>query len=210
MSNSQSNIENVPAAKLLPDSYKTTEIAIQTGLIKRDSKKFDALAFLLVCVQATVSASGTLEQLASALSKTTKKAMSRSAMYQRFHSDTLKFFVTVFYEILNKKMGLKAPIKLQKHFDRVIVEDSTQFKMNLKNAKNFPAHGNATGETAGAKVDFTFDLLSNQVIDASLHLATEQDKEIGKQTLLQVRSNDLVLRDMGYFIINEFSRMALV
>ena len=106
MSNSQSNILDVSAAKLLPDSNKTTEIAIRTGLVKRESIKFDALAFLLVCIQASVSASGTLEQLASALAKTTKTAMSRSAMHQRFHSETLSFFVTVFYETLSKRIAL--------------------------------------------------------------------------------------------------------
>ena len=165
------------------------------------------MAFLMVCIQASISASGTLEQLAAALAKSTNNAMSRSGMFQRFHEDTLRFFVSVFYETIQKKLGEPDFSDQEKHFNRIVLEDSTQFKMNMKNAADFPAHGNASGETAGCKVDFAYDLLSNRVLDASLHLATDQDKEIGKQTLSLIRPNDLLMRDMGYFIINEFTEV---
>ena len=187
MLKNQSNTISVPAAKLLPDSDRIAEIATQTGLVKRDSKKFCSLAFLLVCIKASISSSGTLEQLASALAKTTRRAMSRSGMYQRFHSETLAFFVSALYETLWKRFCVGAEFNNQEHFRGVIIEDSTFYKMNAKNFEEFPAHGNGACNTAGCKVDFTFDLLNNEVLEASLHLATQQDKEIGKQTLAYVR-----------------------
>ena len=42
----------------------------------------------------------------------------------------------------------------------------------------------------------------------TLHLATEQDRELGKDLVDLVEEDDLVLRDMGYFSVNEFARIA--
>lgn len=203
MSKHQSNSHTVSAAKLLPNSDKVGQIAIQTGLVKRMSSKFNPLAFVMVCMQATIGKSGTLEQLASELAKTTTHAMSRSGLFQRFTETTVCFFVSLLYETLGTKIKLDEKISHCPHFKRILIEDSTQFKMNAKNSPQFPAHGNGVSETAGCKVDFTYDLLSKKVLQVSLHTATEQDKEIGKQTLMLMKSGDLSLRDMGYFIIKE-------
>jgi hypothetical protein len=76
--------------------------------------------------------------------------------------------------------------------------------MPKKNAKTFPAHGNAYGETAGVKIDLAYDLLSGAVTSHTIEKATEQDKVIGKEALIEVRIGDLVMRDMGYFELSEF------
>jgi len=194
MSHYKSNNERVSATKLLPDETRINQIALDTGLVKRISLKFSPFAFMMVCIQATAGELGTLEHLASELAKTTFNAMSRSGMFQRFHETTVHFFVSIFYETLCNKINSDTPLCQHSHFRRIIVEDSTQFKMNAKNSENFKAHGNAAGDTAGCKVDFTYDLLSKSVLQVSLHLATDQDKEIGKQTLDLIDSEDLILR----------------
>jgi hypothetical protein len=42
------------------------------------------------------------------------------------------------------------------------------------------------------------------VISHSLHSATEQDKTIGREFLIQLLKDDLVSRDTGYFSLAEF------
>lgn len=49
------------------------------------------------------------------------------------------------------------------------------------------------------------DLLAGTIVSHSLQQATEQDKTIGKEVICEVRRGDLVLRDMGYFCLGEFS-----
>ena len=68
-----------------------------------------------------------------------------------------------------------------------------------------PAHCNHYGKTAGVKIDFAFDLLTGSIVSHSLQAATEQDKSIGKEFVIEVRRGDLVLRDMGYFSLTEFT-----
>ena len=73
------------------------------------------------------------------------------------------------------------------------------------NAEEFPAHGNHHGQTAGVKIYFGYDLLSGTMVSHTLEQATTQDKIIGKELLVQVMPGYLVLRDTGYFIIDEFT-----
>jgi hypothetical protein len=87
---------------------------------------------------------------------------------------------------------------------RILVEDSSIQTLPKANAETFPAHGNRHGSTAGAKIDFAYDLISGDVVSHTLEAATEQDKTIGKELVAMVREKDLVLRDMGYFSLAEF------
>jgi hypothetical protein len=89
-------------------------------------------------------------------------------------------------------------------FDRIIIEDSTFVRFPKGNSEEFPGHGNASGATAGCKVDLAFDLLGGELIRNELHLGTEQDKTIGVDLLDVLAPNDLVLRDMGYFGVDNF------
>ena len=74
--------------------------------------------------------------------------------------------------------------------------------------RHFPGHGNGKGKTAGCKSDLAFDLLTGEPVFQTLHLATEQDRELGKDLVDLVEPDDLVLRDMGYFSVKEFARIA--
>ena len=88
---------------------------------------------------------------------------------------------------------------------RVPAGHSTILRLPKTNAELFPAHGNATGPTAGVKCDLCYDLLSKQPVSFDLHRATEQDRTIGKEILALARKGDLILRDMGYFDLSEFA-----
>lgn len=59
------------------------------------------------------------------------------------------------------------------------------------------------------KIDFAFDLLTGSIVSHSPQAATEQDKTIGKEFIIEVRRGDLVLRDMGYFSLSEFTEIEL-
>ena len=58
--------------------------------------------------------------------------------------------------------------------------------------------------------DLAFDLLTGTIVSHSLYAATEQDKTIGKEFVIEVRRGDLVLRDMGYFSLSEFTAIELL
>jgi hypothetical protein len=183
---------------------KLDSIARQRGLVERRSKKFSAAGFVLASLKAVVSGKGSLSQLTMNLAPSEMKAMSPQAMWKRLDERATAFMSEVVGEAMSERWCRTSDIVPCERFGRVIIEDSSQCKLPKENAEAFPAHGNDKGQTAGCKFDLAFDLLSGQVVSNTLHIATEQDRAIGKDVVGFVQENDLYLRDMGYFSLAEF------
>jgi hypothetical protein len=88
---------------------------------------------------------------------------------------------------------------------RIVLEEASGQVMPKSNAESFPAHGNHRGATAGVKIDLSYDLLTDALISHSLQAATTQDKTIGRELVAEIRPGGLVLRNMGYFSLGEFT-----
>jgi IS4 transposase len=107
----------------------------------------------------------------------------------------VSFVVSVSGQALKERWAEQKLI-CSKVFNRVIIEDSSQAKTHVNNAEDFPGHGMGNVKTAGCKSDLAFDLLTGEPLFQTLHLATDQDRELGKQP-----SNDMLLRDSWYLLI---------
>jgi len=185
---------------------KLSSIARETGLIIRHSFKFNAEGFLLSLLQSVSSGQGSCNQIAVALALNGAKPLSRQALWNRVDAKAVSFMMEVTRRAVEQRWSNEVLIA-SKLFARVLLEDSSQVKLPAANHECFPAHGNGKSETAGCKLDLAFDLLTGQPVLQNLRLATDQDKELGKDLVDLVERNDLVLRDMGYFSLGEFSRI---
>jgi hypothetical protein len=172
----------------------------------RRSPKFSAQGLVLSLWKAVQTGKSSFNQLATLLGMSEPRTMSRQALWNRIDDKALSFMVRVTGEAIKDRWGDELLVASGK-FSRVIVEDSSQAKTHRNNAEDFPAHGNDGGRTAGCKFDLSFDLLTGEPISEALHLATEQDRELGKDVVDLVGENDLILRDMGYFSLGEFARI---
>jgi len=186
---------------------KLVSLGKESKLIERQSPKFSAEGFLLSLFKGVITGKASFNQLAANLRRSEKKSMSRQALHDRVDTSAVSFMIATTGQALNERWGEQALI-CSEVFGRVMVEDSSQAKTHAKNAGDFPAHGNGTGKTAGCKSDLAFDLLTGNPISQTLNLATDQDRELGKDLVDLVVENDLVLRDMGYFSVKEFDQIA--
>ena len=181
-------------------------LARKTKLIVRFSPKFSAEGFTLGVFKAVLTGKASFNQLARSLGLSEEKALTRQALHQRVDKNALAFMISATGQAIKDRWD-DQPLIVTKRFNRVIIEDSSQAKTDKRNAKDFPGHGNGKGKTAGCKIDLSFDLLTGEPVMESLHLATAQDREIGKDLVDLVKGFDLVLRDMGYFGTAEFRRI---
>lgn len=187
----------------LPD---LDQIAIQTKLVVRQSKKFSPDAFLCSLLEAVSSGKGSGNQIASHLGDRLDRSMARQSMHDRFTEKSTAFLVAVHADLLEQRYRpAHQAFAKQALIKRIFTEDCTGIALPKSNAQTFPAHGNHHGATAGVKIDFAYDLLTGEVITHSLEAATRQDRSIGKEALTKLRPGDLVQRDMGFFILGEFS-----
>lgn len=180
--------------------------ARKSKLIVRRSAKFSAEGFTLGIIKSVLTGKASFNQLAMNLRLSEHKAMTRQALHKRVDQSTVGFMLSATGQAIKERWDDEALI-VTKRFNRVIIEDSSQAKTDKRNAEDFPGHGNDKGKTAGCKIDLAFDLLTGEPVLEALHLATEQDRELGKDLVDLVKPFDLILRDMGYFSTGEFRRI---
>jgi hypothetical protein len=179
-------------------------IAIATSLIERTSRRFSAKGFVLAVMNATLNGKGSFNDLAEALSVTEPESLSSQAMSKRIDTCAVAFMLEVVTAAAAARWNREDLIEVR-DFNRVIMEDSSQIALPAANHPDFPGHGNGTSKTSGCKFDYAFDLVHEDVVHCELHLATTQDREIGKSVVDKLRANDLLIRDMGYFSLGEFA-----
>lgn len=187
---------------ILPD---LDPIAIQTGLVVRQSRKFTPGAFLQTLLGSVVSGHASFNQLAAELGERLHAGMARQSLHQRLDVRSTAFLMSVLLDLMKQRFKSAATLCGNSPIRRILIEDASGQVMPKANAACFPAHGNHHGETAGVKIDLAYDLITGEVLSHSLHLATTQDKTIGKDLTGEISPGDLVLRDMGYFMLDEFT-----
>jgi hypothetical protein len=180
---------------------KLDPLARETELIVRKSSRFSAEGFVLGIFKAVINGKASLNQIARNMGQSEGKAMTRQAVHKRVDQSAVAFMMSATGQAIKERWDDKALI-VTKRFNRVILEDSSQARTDKRNAEDFPGHGNDKGKTAGCKIDLAFDLLTGEPILEALHLATAQDRELGKDLVDMVKPFDLILRDMGYSIVN--------
>ncbi len=204
---------SAPAAIWSSLSSKIGGLARESGLVQRASKTFSPEKFLLSFLGAISSGRASFNQLVTAIGHQEPHLnVSPQALHQRITRTECaaeSFFILCLVHICQLKCSPSRSIPAYP-FKRILVEDSTFIRFPKANSAGFPGHGNASGATAGCKVDLAFDLLGGEIIHNQLHLGTAQDKTIGIDLLDQVRPGDLVLRDMGYFGIANFRAVELL
>lgn len=198
-------LKDLPAGRSWPSLPDLDLIASQTRLIIRNSRKFSAAGFLQSLLSSVVTGLASLNQIAGDLKDRDHSGMARQSLHQRFDIRSSAFLMAVLCDLMQQRYSTAATAIGSSGIQRILIEDASGQVMPKSNADAFPAHGNHHGKTAGVKIDLAFDLLTNSIVSHSLQAATEQDKSIGKEFVIEVRRGDLVLRDMGYFSLNEFT-----
>lgn len=197
----------LPAGRSWPSLPDLDLIANQTRLIIRNSRKFTAAGFLQSLLSSVASGLASLNQIAGDLKDRGLPGMARQSIHQRFDIHSTAFLMAVLYDLMKQRYSTATTAIGSSGIQRILIEDASGQVMPKSNADAFPAHGNHHGKTAGVKIDLAFDLLTGSPVSHSLQAATEQDKSIGKEFVIEVRRGDLVLRDMGYFSLSEFTEI---
>ena len=184
-------------------------IASDTKLVIRKSPKFSPGGFLQSLLSSVATGQGSLNQIASELGDRSQAAMARQSMHDRFTPKSTAFLMAVVCDLMEHRFKPAGTALEGTQILRIMIEDASGVGFPKANSEAFPAHGNHHGATAGVKIDLAFDLLSQTIVSHSLEAATTQDKVIGKEIIVEVRPGDLVLRDMGYFSLDEFGEIEL-
>lgn len=183
------------------DKKKLERLARKTGFVQRKST-LTGMDFFLLCVFAHQYNAGiSLEELCNELYKR-GKCIAKQSLQERFNDAAVCFMQKMVGEALSQKLNIQASMK-HPFFKRIIICDSTMYQLPEPFA--FKYRGNGGGASvAGIKLQYSFDLLTHNLIAIEVQQAIEPDC---KYKLEEVKKNDLRIEDLGYCQLQRFQQI---
>jgi hypothetical protein len=183
-------------------------LARETGFVKRDSKKVDALKFLrMVLFDQLRYDQPSLQQHAFELLVDNSVKISKQAIDKRFKARAVEFIVKLFesYLVHSIPSGVIAT-KLKDSFKSIRVMDSTAFKLPDCLAKDFPGYS-ACNALAYAAIQFEYDVVSKKINCLTIENAKVSDKTYADKRMGKIKAGELTIRDLGYYSIDSYQKI---
>lgn len=137
-----------------------------------------------------------------ALSKRINNPAANALMKGVLNELLIKIHEKITYSCPKLAEGLKG-------FNRILIEDSSIVVLNEKLEKKYKGtnRGGCSGK-AQVKINLVTDIAKGLLIDAQLFRGNEPDRGIAERILSIIKKGDLIIRDLGYFTINAFQKIA--
>jgi hypothetical protein len=193
-----------PLAALSLDS-----LARRCGLVRRRPRKIQPLAFLqtscLLALQQNVSLSG----WAGLWSVFQGQTLSKQAVAKRFSAAAVLFLQSALQALLAQLcFPARTRPKALAAFPRVLIQDSTCLPLPQKLAAQFPgAHSHRHGRAATLKIQTLYDATSQSCLELALGSFSDNDQKASPSILQFARQGDLILRDLGYAVLEVFAAL---
>lgn len=194
--------------------FSCNKLAKECGLIQRASSKIYGHEFAqaMVIPNAFLEAE-TLNSLAERMNDINSDCdLSASALAQRINTAmSVRFmqacFGRVLKEIIKHEIIKTSDLSnISKVFKRILIEDSTRGELNEKLSPFLKGSGGVASNSA-FKLNFIFNYLSEEFIDLTCHSGNEPDQKIASNIIPLLEKDDLVIRDLGYFVLKRLQEI---
>jgi hypothetical protein len=138
--------------------------------------------------------------------------ISSQALSERINHISAKELMKGVYAAIRSHMHAKVQnfsefTSLEK-FNSILIEDSTVIKLNEKLQVEFQGtNRGGTGAKSQVKIDLIYDLRRSQITNAELFKGRESDQGLANRILKFIKAGDLVIRDLGYFVLKVFEKI---
>jgi hypothetical protein len=192
------------------------ELGIKHQFIRRSSSKLKGHEFIKVMILPTCRGNeDSLNGLCTKIRQFNSEAkMSAQALAQRINSaSSPRFMREVFSKILQKSreniIGKDPALRsLLDKFSDILIEDSSVCKLHESLGSHYEGtnRGGHSGMESQVKIDLIYSIATGTIIDASLHHGKEPDQGLAAKVIQFISPGDLVIRDLGYFVLNVFKK----
>ena len=93
-------------------------------------------------------------------------------------------------------------------FRRIFLEDSTQISLYEALSKLFKGSGGKTSKAA-VKIDLIFEIHQQSIYKHSITSGITPDQSLARSISEDIQPSDLLLRDLGYFVLPTFVQIDL-
>jgi len=203
----QQNLAHLRSSLSALDCQK---LARQSGFLLRSPRKIPILDLVLALAALAAETVLSLERIAAVVGLAAQSTYSKQAFHKRLRPQLEQFLAEVAAALFGQ---LALPIKnlgSLSCFRRVLLHDSTVEQLPQRLASAFPGPRNGRRRSyASLKIQFICDLLSSQVLQLSLSGFTRNDQCASPDILPLLKAGDLIIRDLGYFVLTVLEQISL-
>ncbi len=188
--------------------YDFTSIAKETGVVQRCERKLSICHFLLALLALSTGCSPTMERIAEVVRLIIRQSYSKQAVSKRIGHRIDTFLIRAVALLFGRMAADSCKKGIFTTFNRVLIQDSTTLPLPERFHNIFPGNANHTGKTFSLlKIQLISELFSSDIHHLSLSGFRRNDQAASKDILSAARKGDLVLRDLGYFVLKNFTVM---
>jgi nucleoside diphosphate kinase len=184
------------------------KLARETGFIQRSTSKIQGSDLIeLMTTEIVQEPNISYAGLCDRLRKINPEAnISPQALEQRINSEGAVNYLEATLKralpesLSSEKNQIKTPNEgsLLAPFPRIFLQDSTQCTLHEQLAQEFKGSGGSASK-ASVKMDFVYELNQNVIHELLVSAGAIPDQSRASSFINQLKPNDLVLRDLGYF-----------
>ena len=185
---------------------KINQLAIDCGFKKRNSGKIEAVDLIHCFYSASNTGQFSLSSWAIQLSRSCKIKLTKQAVFYRVNSN----FIVLLKSILERailKHGKYKKHSLNSRFNNVYLHDSTSLKLPDSLSAHYKGNYSLGKEKAVAKIQAIYNVTKECFASLRLDPYTRNDQTASADILPILKKGDLVIRDMGYFVLPNFRKI---
>jgi Transposase DDE domain len=195
----------------LLNELKVEEKAHSIGFIKNSMQsKVTGSSFVIGFWLMMAEGKNTLSAWVEKIGQLSKYQITPQGLEYKFWSKGSEFCKSLFEESMTKRIAstIESTGTLFSSFRKVYIEDSTHISINqqLKDAYK-GSFSKKNGHGAIVKFQVTIELLQSQITKIGIGDFRKNDQSYAADLIERVEKGSLVLRDLGYFVLDVFKQM---
>lgn len=187
------------------DEDLLNNIAYKTGMIERQ-RLLSALDILYAFCTISTKGEASYNKLAAYIEADGGVSVSKQSVHKKVTGSSKVFFERVLECLILEKIEQQDIVThtSSSEFKRILIQDSTIIKLPVRLYEVFSGVSNAHSTVCNARIQGTYDLVSEKFVSFSIDPYSKNDLKAAPE--LSLLQGDLVLRDRGYLIRDEFKR----
>ena len=185
---------------------KINQLAVDCGFKKRSSGKIKAIDLIHCFYSASNTGQFSLSSWAVQLSRSCKMKLTKQAVFYRVNSN----FIVLLKSILEKAILKHCKYKNRtsnSRFTNVYLQDGTTLKLPDPLSTFYKGNYSLGKTKAVAKVQVIYNVKKECFTSLKLDSYTRNDQAASADILPILKKGDLVIRDMGYFVLRTFRKI---
>lgn len=186
---------------------KAKSLAKKLGAIKRKSRKFTVVDIIIGYWHLLSTGDFSYDKWARQISLLTNKGISGQALWKRLGHEMVILLKELLQKSFQQHSNSFITPAMFDFFSNVYVQDATHFSLPRVLSAIFPGSYSKYGESATAKVQAIFNISKGIFSCFKLTSYRDNDQADSSRIIDQLNEKDLVIRDLGYFVLNTFSEI---